>query len=128
MALAGHSGIAGQISAGTTYEVVSVEGKGDSGKAVLDITTTDAVALVYDAIEGMETFDEAQFLANMEALLSDAQTKTFRVEVELRQVDGQWLVVMNAQLSNAITGGLLDEYNTLQQKMLENMAKGGEQE
>ncbi len=128
VSLSGNSGIAGQISAVTTYEVVSVEGEGKSGKAVLDITTADAVALVYGAIEGMDTFDQEQFLSNLENMLPNAQTKTFRVEVELRQVDGQWLVVMNAQLSNAITGGLLDEYNTLQQKMLEAMAKGGEQE
>lgn len=128
VALHGNSGIAGKISASTTYEVVSVEGLGDSGTVVLDITTADAVTLVYDAIEGMEKFDEEQFLANLERLLPDAKTKTFRVEVELRQVDGQWLVVMNAQLSNAITGGLLDEYNALQQKMLEGAAKGGEQE
>lgn len=128
VSLSGHSGIAGKISANTTYEVVSVEGEGKTGKAVLEITTADAVKLVYEAIEGMESFDQTQFLTNLENLLPDAPTKTFRVEVELRQVDGKWLVVMNAQLSNAITGGLLDEYNTLQQKMLEDAGKGGEQE
>ena len=128
VSLSGNSGIAGKISALTTYEVVSVEGEGKSGKAVLDITTADAVTLVYSAIEGMDTFDQGQFLSNLETMLPEAKTKTFRVEVQLRQVDGQWLVVMDAQLSNAITGGLLDEYNTLQQKMLEAMAKGGEQE
>lgn len=128
VSLSGNSGIAGKISALTTYEVVSVEGEGKSGKAVLDITTADAVTLVYSAIEGMDTFDQGQFLSNLETMLPEAPTKTFRVEVQLRQVDGQWLVVMDAQLSNAITGGLLDEYNTLQQKMLEAMAKGGEQE
>ena len=127
VSLSGHSGIAGKIAAGTTFEVVSVEGKGKSGKAVLDITTADAVTLVYSAIEGMETFDQAQFLTNLEKLLPDAPVKTFRVEVELQQVDGRWLVVMNAQLSNAITGGLLDEYNTLQQKLLENAGKDGAQ-
>ena len=128
VSLSGHSGIAGKISANTTYEVVSVEGEGKSAKAVLDITTADAVALINSAIEGMEAFDQTAFLENLENLLPNAPTKTFRVEVQLRQVDGQWLVVMNAQLSNAITGGLLDEYNTLQQKMLEGAGKGGEQE
>lgn len=128
VSLSGHKGIAAKICAGTTYEVVSVEGEGKSGKAVLDITTADAVALVYGAIEGMEVFDQARFLENLENLIPDAPTKTFRVEVELRQVDGQWLMVMNAQLSNAVTGGLLDEYNTIQQKLLDAAMKGGAQE
>ncbi len=128
VSLAGNSGIAGKISAGTTYEVVSVEAEGKTGKAVLDITTTDAVALVYSAIEGMEVFDQAKFLENLENLIPDAPTRTFRVEVELRQADGQWLVVMNAQLSNAVTGGLLNEYNALQQELLGSIGKGGEQE
>lgn len=128
VSLAGHGGIAGKIAASTTYEVVSAEGQGKSGTAVLEITTADAVSLVYDAIEGMERFDEEQFLSNLENLIPQAKTRTFRVEVQLRQVDGKWLIVMNAQLGNAITGGLLDEYNTLQQKMLERVEKGGEQE
>ncbi len=128
VSLSGHKGIAAKISAGTTYEVVSVEGEGKSGKAVLDITTADAVKLISSAIEGMEVFDQARFLENLENLLPNAPTKTFRVEVQLRQVDGQWLVVMNAQLSNAITGGLLDEYNSIQQNMLDGAMKGGAQE
>lgn len=128
VSLSGHSGIAGKISAVTTYQVVSVEAEGKTGKAVLDITAADAVALVYGAIEGMETFDQARFLTNLENMIPHAPTKTFRVEVQLQQVDGQWLIVMNAQLSNAITGGLLDEYNALQQKLLENAGKDGEQE
>ena len=127
VSLSGHSGIAGKIAALTTYEVVSVEGQGKTGKAVLDITAADAVALVYGAIEGMEAFDQTQFLTNLEAMLPDAPTRTFRVEVQLQQVDGRWLMVMNAQLSNAITGGLLDEYNALQQELLENAGKAGEQ-
>ena len=126
--LSGHKGIAAKIAAVTTYEVVSVEGEGKSAKAVLDITSADAVALINSAIEGMEAFDQTAFLENLENLLPNAPTKTFRVEVQLRQVDGQWLVVMNAQLSNAVTGGLLDEYNAIRQEMLDSAMKGGAQE
>jgi hypothetical protein len=105
-----------------------MEGEGKSAKAVLDITTADAVALINSAIEGMEAFDQTAFLENLENLLPNAPTRTFRVEVQLRQVDGQWLVVMNAQLSNAVTGGLLDEYNAIRQEMLDSAMKGGAQE
>jgi hypothetical protein len=51
VSLSGNSGIAGKISALTTYEVVSVEGEGKSGKAVLDITTADAVQIVLDDLD-----------------------------------------------------------------------------
>lgn len=121
------TGLAGVISSKVQMEAVSVTESGETAKAVLNITAPDAVALVHQAIEGMETYDEAVFTGNMGTLLGkEHATKVFTVEVELRKVDGAWCMVTNEAFSDAITGGLMSSYNEVQQAIFDAFVKGGE--
>lgn len=125
--LSAPTGIGALISQQLSYEVVSLTENGDTATAVLNITSPDAVSLVYQALDGMQTYDEEAFVAQMERLLSDAPpTKVFQVNVELVKVDGTWCIQVNEEFSNAVTGGLIAEYSAVQQRILEAYLKGGE--
>ena len=124
--LSAPTGLAAEISKQMTYEVVTMVESGDTAAAVMNITVPDAVALMYQALDGMETYDEEAFVAAYEKLLANAPlTKTFTVDVQLQKVDGKWCMVMNDALSNALTGGLMAEYNKIQQAILDKMTEGG---
>lgn len=125
-ALRAPTGLGALISEKITYEVVSLTENGDTAAAALNITAPDAVSLVYQALEGMEVYDEEAFTANMESLLADAPTKVFSVELELVRIDGTWCMKVNEDFSNAITGGLMAEYNAVQQAILDKLTEGGE--
>lgn len=123
----GNTGLAGAISRQTSYEVKSVETADGITTALLEITAPDMTKLVREALKGMEGFDEEAFSAALEALLErNSDTKTFTVQVELTQIQGCWCVIPNAELSNAVTGGLMEEYTAVRQSILDALAKGGD--
>lgn len=122
------SGIAGLVSAQLKYEIVSVETEDEAGTAQLQITAPDTVALVKQALEGMESYDEALLLERMEQLLQgDFATAEYSVEVALVKVEENWCIVTNLEFSDAITGGLVSRYLELQLAIMEALA-GGEGE
>ncbi len=121
------TGLAALIGKKITYEVVSITENGDTAEAVLKITAPDCVSLVYQGIEGMDTYDEAVFTENVEKLLSgDVKTNTYDVTVQLQKVQGSWCLIINEQFSDAITGGLMSKYNEVQQAIYDAFAKGGD--
>lgn len=126
IAPAANEGLALEISRLVTYSVTSVETDGDTATAQLEITAPDAAQLVKDALAGMETFDAEAFTVALEALLADEPAmKTFTVTVKLTRIDGAWYVLSNAEYANAITGGLVEAYNTVRQNIIDGLQKGG---
>ena len=118
-------GLAALISAKMEYEIVSVDTGDETGTASLQIVSPDAMALVEQALAGMESYDAALFQETMAQLLEGrVAMQEYTVEMELVKVDGDWCVVTNAQFSDAITGGLVSRYDQLQQKILEAVAGG----
>ena len=125
--LSAPTGLAAMISEKVTYEVVSITENGDSATAVLKITAPDTVNLVYDCLEGMETYDEEAFTARMEETLkTSTATVSNTVELQLQKVEGSWCIVMDPAFSDAITGGLMTRYNEVQQAIFDAFQKGGE--
>lgn len=126
---AGNTGLAAVISRQTSYEMKSVETADGTTTALLEITAPDMGKLVREALEGMEGFDEEAFTAALEALLAgNPDTKTFTVTVELTEIQGCWCIIPNDELSNAVTGGLMEEYTTVRQTILDALAEGGDGE
>lgn len=122
------TGVASCITGALEFEIRSVKERSSSATAELEISAPDAVALVQQALEDMETFDEAVFLEKLEQLAENAEKKTFSVTVELTLADDCWCIIPNAEFSNAITGGLTGEYAAVRQSILDALTKGGEEE
>ena len=123
--ISGGSGIAALISRELDFEVLEMETDGDEAVASVKIQSPDTVALVQQALEGMEEYDEAQFLQKMQTLLEGKHAKReVTVEVELVKQDGAWYVVSSADFSDAITGGMISRYAELQQSIMDAMTGG----
>lgn len=123
--ISGGSGIAALISRELDFEVLEMETDGDEAVASVKIQSPDTIALVQQALEGMEEYDEAQFLQKMQTLLEGKHAKReVTVEVELVKQDGAWYVVSSADFSDAITGGMISRYAELQQSIMDAMTGG----
>ena len=125
VAVSPSKGLAALLTAKMEYEILSVDTGDETGTASLQIVSPDAMALVEQALAGMESYDAALFQETMAQLLEgQVAMQEYTVEMELVKVDGDWCVVTNAQFSDAITGGLVSRYDQLQQKILEAVAGG----
>lgn len=123
--ISGGSGIAALISRELDFEVLEMETDGDEAVASVKIQSPDTIALVQQALEGMEEYDEAQFLQKMQTLLEGKHAKReVTVEVELVKQDAAWYVVSSADFSDAITGGMISRYAELQQSIMDAMTGG----
>lgn len=118
------SGIAQIITGKVTFQIISVSEKGKTATATLSICAPDAVALMRQALADMDVYDAERFTANMSALLEgDIPTVSYEVEVTMQYVDGQWCLVPNNELSNALSGGLLQEQARLEQAIRDAFAE-----
>lgn len=121
-------GLGGLIAGRLDMDVESVKERGKSATAELTITAPDAAPLVKEALEGMTAFDEVAFTEKLTQLLENAEETVFVVEVELELVDGAWCIVPNGDFSNAISGGLLEQYMALRQTVMDALVEGGDGE
>ena len=122
------TGLASLITGKVHYEILSLEVTEDTAVATLSVTAPDTMALVLEALEGMERYDEAIFLERMTGLL-EGKTKslTTTVQVELLRVEDRWCMATNPDFSDAITGGMISRYVELQKAIVEARKKGDEE-
>lgn len=117
-----NTGLAGAMMQKVTYTVRDAEG----GTLTLEITAPDAAAILEQAVEGMDTFIAEAFQTEMEELLEgDVPIRTFTVEVEMGEAEGQWYPILSAELVNALTGGLPEAYAAAQQQIFDSLMEGG---
>ena len=106
-----NEGLARVISGKLTYEIGEVSAKGNAASASLKITAPDTPAILREALDGLDEYSDEAFIEAMSARLGRAHdTVSFYIEVELQRVDGAWRLIPNAELTNAMTGGLLQMY------------------
>ena len=90
-----------------TYKIRDI---GDS-KATVVFTAPDTMALLNAAVQSGVSDTEELMGAVDEALQGDFPTCEYEVELELKEMNEHWYLVPNAQLENALSGGLLDGYS-----------------
>ena len=112
-----NEGLARVISGQLTYEVGEVSAKGKTASASLKITAPDTPAILQEALGELDEYSDEAFIEAMSARLGRSHdTVSFDVELELKRIDGVWYIIPNAELTNAMTGGLLQMYeDTVQQ-------------
>ncbi len=122
-----NSGIALLLSGCVQYDIREFSAEENSATALVDITAPDAPALLLEATEAIDATDSQALAAWMEeALRGDYPTSEHTVTVQLVKAEGQWCVVTDFALSNALTGGLAQEYLQLQQQILGQLQEGGD--
>ncbi len=123
-----NSGIAKLLSSYVTFEIQELSSGEDSATATVDITAPDAVALIQQLIGSVDVTDAEALYASMEALLQqEVPMVSSTVEIMLQKAEDSWCVVPDFALSNAITGGLTQAYQALQQAILDQLQGGDAQ-
>ena len=119
-----NTGLAGELMQCVTYKVLKVK----DATVTLAVTAPDAAVLLEQAVEGMETFNADLFMAEMESLLAgDVPMRIFTVEVQMQEMEGKWYPTLSSELISALTGGMPEAYAVVQQKIIDNLMKGGAQ-
>lgn len=120
-----NEGLAQVITGMLEYEILSVTEDDDTATATVRITAPDTPAILDDVLADMDVYDMEVFVDRMEdALRTNSKTVEFTVEVTLRGVDGVWYLVPDGQLTNAMTGGLLQVYSDQVQAIQDGLTGG----
>lgn len=123
-----NSGLATILGSYSAYEVQEISTDGETGTALIAVTAPDAVALLKQIMEKNDDPASEEFAQLLtEALEDEPAMLDFLVEVQLRQVDGSWGIVPSFELSNALTGGLTAEYQSLYAQLTDKLMEGGGQ-
>lgn len=119
-----NEGLARIISGQLAYEIEEVSAKGNTASASLKITAPDAPAVLRETLDELDEYSDEAFIEAMSARLGRGHgTVSFDVEVELQRIDGVWHLIPNAELTNAMTGGLLQMYEDTV-RMIQNQLMG----
>lgn len=120
-----NEGLAQVITSMLEYEILSVTEEDDTATSTVRITAPDTPAILDDVLADIDDYDVEVFVSRMEdALRTDSRTVEFTVEVTLQGVDGVWYLVPDGQLTNAMTGGLLQVYADQVQSIQDGLMGG----
>lgn len=118
-----NEGLARVISGQLTYEVGEVSAKGKTAHASLKITAPDTPAILRETLGELDEYSDEAFIEAMSARLGRGHdTVSFDVELELKRIDGVWYLIPNAELTNAMTGGLLQMYGDTVEQIRNRLA------
>lgn len=113
-----NTGLAALITEYVTLDLGEPEVEGDSA-------FVDAIVTAPDMEKVLREADMAAALAErLPELLKSAPERDFEVQLELRLLDGQWCLVASSELSNALSGGLVEMRAELLRQALEELKKG----
>lgn len=120
-----NEGLAQVITSMLEYEILSVAEEDDMAAVTVRITAPDTPAILDEVLADMDDYDAQVFEERMEdALRTDSRKVEFTVEVTLQGQDGIWYLVPDGQLSNAMTGGLLQVYADQVQAIQDELTGG----
>lgn len=107
------------------YTILSQSKKGKQGEVKLRIRVPDAMSLINAAVEDMEHFDQQTFEQRFLSGLEQPEMREFEVALEMKQIDGKWYLMEDPLFTDAVTGGMLTAYASLESAVMESLAGGG---
>jgi len=120
--------ISQKLTSKTTYKIISTESSESNGTAKVKFISPDAYTMLQEAASEPDIIDVNLLLENIEIALDNKfQTVDFDVIIELKLIDGHWYLVPNEDLSNALSGGLIEKYFELGTNIIDDLAEEDEQ-
>lgn len=109
-----------QIRKRVDYEIADIE----EGRAQVLFEAPDVMSIMESAVNS-EVGDVQELLAAVEeSLQGDYPVKEFQVECEMKLIDGHWYFLLNDDLNNALTGGLMEAYTEYVRKWIDGQGGG----
>ncbi len=107
------------------YTVKSIAINGESANASVTLIAPDVYHLITEIASEMQENNVDRLLEQLDDKLDeDVPTKEYEVTVGLKLVNEHWYLVPNGELSNAFSGGIIEQYSMMGQKVIEGLLGG----
>lgn len=104
------------------YTVKDVTINGESADARVKLIAPDVYHLITEIASEMQENNVDQLLEQLDDKLDeDVPTKEYEVTVDLRLVNEHWYLVPSGELSNAFSGGIVEQYSMMGQNIMEEL-------
>lgn len=96
------------------YTVIDVAISGESADARVKLIVPDVYYLITEIASEMQENNVDRLLEQLDGKLNeDVPTKEYEVTVGLKQVNEHWYLVPTGELSNAFSGGIIEQYSMM---------------
>ena len=104
------------------YEVVDISIKNEKAEAELIITSPDMVNIMEEVDQSENLQDVGELLTSVQKKLESKKfpEKEFHIIVTLEKINDQWYLIMNNEIANAFSGGLMEKYAEIISDMMKN--------
>ena len=119
-------GIFKYVANKVTYKISTIENDKDKATVLIQFTTPDIEQFLSNI--PVETEEELLEEKVKEHLESEFPMKEYEVTLELKQIEEHWYLIPNAELSNVMTGGMVEWYSEMGLRVIEKLMGGMEDE
>lgn len=114
--------ISKKIAGLVEYTVKDITINGESAYARVKLIAPDVYHLITEIASEMQENNVDRLLEQLDDKLDeDIPTKEYEVMVGLRLVNEHWYLVPTGELSNAFSGGIIEQYSIMGQKIIEGL-------
>lgn len=114
--------ISKKIASLVSFSVLSIDTKEDTAQAHVSFTVPDVYRQITEIAAMMqENNTEILLEALVDKLDKNNETKDFDVIVDLKLVDGHWYLIPSGELANAFSGGIIEQYSTMGERVIEHL-------
>ena len=104
------------------YEILDISSEEDTAKVKIEITAPDTYKMIEDIAATMQEENTDMLLKTLSIKLDEEfPKKEFDVAVDLKLINEHWYLVPNGQLTNAFTGGLIEQYFMMGQNTINEL-------
>lgn len=104
------------------YTVKDITINGESADARVTLITPDVYYLITEIASEMQENNVDQLLEQLNNKLDeDVSTKEYEVTVGLRLINDHWYLVPTGELSNAFSGGIIEQYSMMGLNIIEGL-------
>lgn len=106
-------------------EKLSKDSDNTHGEAVITFTFPDLLTTIVEASEYLENDTNKEALLSLisEKLNGNYKTKEQKVKLDIVYKQSHWYIIPNSELSNVLSGGLLDYYSSLGKKYIQTKSE-----
>lgn len=104
------------------YEILDISSEEDTAKVKIKITAPNTYKMIEDIAATMQEENTDILLKTLSIKLDEEfPKKEFDVSVDLKLINEHWYLVPNGQLTNAFTGGLIEQYFMMGQNTINEL-------
>lgn len=107
------------------YTILDVSVNGESAIANAQLIVPDVYFLIKEIASEMQENNIDRLLEQLDGRLDeDVPTKEYEIKVDLKLVNEHWYLVPSGELSNAFSGGIIEQYSMMGQNVVEDLLEG----